>query len=112
MTGQGRTSGYAAAKGAVNALTREWAVALAPDGVRVNTDQYRRWFDAQTDPKLARSRVERLVPLGRRLSSPEELADAILWLASPRSSHVTGQILYVDGGYTHMDRALTSEHAW
>lgn len=120
VTGQGRTSGYAAAKGAVNALTREWAVALAPEGVRVNTvvpaecdtDQYRRWFDAQPDPKLARSKVERLVPFGRRLSTPEELADAILWLASRRSSHVTGQILYVDGGYTHMDRALTSDHAW
>ena len=120
VTGQGRTSGYAAAKGAVNALTREWAVAFAPDGVRVNavvpaecdTDQYRRWFESQADPKLARSRVERLVPFGRRLSTPEELGDAILWLASPRSSHVTGQILYVDGGYTHMDRALTSDHAW
>jgi L-fucose dehydrogenase len=120
VTGQGRTSGYAAAKGAVNALTREWAVALAPDGVRVNTvvpaecdtDQYRRWFESQPDPQAARSKVERLVPLGRRLSTPEELADAILWLSSVRSSHVTGQILYVDGGYTHMDRALTSDHAW
>ena len=120
VTGQGRTSGYAAAKGAVNALTREWAAAFAPDGVRVNTvvpaecdtDQYRRWFAAQPDPAKARARVEQLVPLGRRLSMPGELADAILWLSSARSSHVTGQILFIDGGYTHLDRAFTSDHAW
>ncbi len=120
VTGQGKTSGYAAAKGAVNALTREWAAALAPDGVRVNTvvpaecdtDQYRRWFAAQPDSAQARARVEQLVPLGRRLSTPGELADAILWLSSARSSHVTGQILFIDGGYTHLDRAFTSDHAW
>jgi NAD(P)-dependent dehydrogenase (short-subunit alcohol dehydrogenase family) len=120
VTGQGRTSGYAAAKGAVNALTREWALALAPDGIRVNTvvpaecdsDQYERWFQSQPDPEAARGRVARLVPLGKRLTHPEEVADAILWLSSARSSHITGQLLYVDGGYTHLDRAATSDHAW
>ena len=58
VTGQGRTSGYAAAKGAILALTREWAVALAPHEVRVNcvvpaecdTPLYQRWFDLQPDP--------------------------------------------------------------
>ncbi len=117
-TGQGTTSGYAAAKGAINALTREWAVALAPEGVRVNavlpaecdTDQYQRWFDRQPDPKAARAAVERLVPLGRRLTRPEEVADAIVYLASGRASHVTGQIFHVDGGYTHLDRAVSHDH--
>lgn len=119
-TGQGGTSGYAAAKGAINALTREWAIALGKDGVRVNcvvpaeceSDQYDRWFSSQPDPAAARARVERLVPFGHRLTKAEELADSIVWLASDRASHVTGQFLFVDGGYTHLDRALTSEHQW
>ena len=119
-TGQGGTSGYAAAKGAINALTREWAVALAKDAVRVNcvvpaeceSDQYDRWFSSQPDPAAARRRVEELVPLGHRLTRAEELADAIVWLASSRASHVTGQFLFIDGGYTHLDRAATSPHAW
>lgn len=119
-TGQGRTSGYAAAKGALNALTREWAIALGKDGVRVNcvvpaecdSDQYQRWFNAQPDPAAARARVAALVPLGTRLTRPEEVADAIVWLASARSSHITGQFVFVDGGYTHLDRAATSSHAW
>jgi L-fucose dehydrogenase len=119
-TGQGGTSGYAAAKGAINALTREWAIALGKDGVRVNcvvpaeceSDQYDRWFNSQPDPAAARAQVARLVPLGHRLTQAEELADSIVWLASDRASHVTGQFLFVDGGYTHLDRALTSAHQW
>jgi NAD(P)-dependent dehydrogenase (short-subunit alcohol dehydrogenase family) len=118
VTGQGHTSGYAAAKGGVNALTREWAAALAVHGIRVNaiapaecdTPKYRRWFEAQADPAKARASVERLVPLGRRMTTPEEIAAAIVFLASPRSSHTTGQIVFVDGGYTHLDRALTQKH--
>ena len=121
VTGQGHTSGYAAAKGGVNALTREWAAALAPHGVRVNavvpaecdTPQYRRWFESQPNPQEARAMIEKLVPLGQRMTAPEEIAAAILFLASPRSAHTTGQLLFVDGGYTHLDRALTqSGHQW
>ncbi|KAB2661985.1 MAG: SDR family oxidoreductase [Verrucomicrobia bacterium] len=115
-TGQGHTSGYAAAKGAINALTREWAVALAPEGVRVNavipaecdSDQYQRWFEKQPDPRAARASVERLVPLGGRLTRPEEIADTIVFLASGRAGHITGQLIHVDGGYTHLDRALSA----
>ena len=118
-TGQGSTSGYAAAKGAMNALTREWAIALAPDNVRVNcvmpaeciTSQYQRWFDSLNDPAGTRAAIEGLVPLGNRMTTPEELADMIVFLASPRSSHTTGQIVFVDGGYTHLDRAVSADHS-
>jgi NAD(P)-dependent dehydrogenase (short-subunit alcohol dehydrogenase family) len=118
VTGQGRTSGYAAAKGGVLALTREWAVALAPHGVRVNcvvpaecdTPLYRRWFDSQPDPATTRAAVERLVPLGNRLTTPEEVAATIVFLGSPCASHTTGQIVFVDGGYTHLDRAASHSH--
>ena len=118
VTGQGNTSGYAAAKGAMNALTREWAIALAQTNVRVNcvvpaeciTPQYQRWFDSLNNPEGTRKAIEDLVPLGRRMTTPEELADMIVFLASPRSSHTTGQIIFVDGGYTHLDRAATADH--
>jgi L-fucose dehydrogenase len=105
----------------VNALTREWAAALAKDGVRVNavvpaecdTPSYRRWFESQAEPKQARAAIEKLVPLGGRMTAPEEIAAAIAFLASPCSAHTTGQFIFVDGGYTHLDRALTqSKHEW
>jgi NAD(P)-dependent dehydrogenase (short-subunit alcohol dehydrogenase family) len=119
VTGQGGTSGYAAAKGAINALTREWAVALAADGIRVNgvlpaeclTDQYQRWFDTQPNPHAAHQAVARLIPLEHRLTTPAEVAAMIVFLASPRSSHTTGQLVFVDGGYTHLDRALSQAQA-
>lgn len=121
VTGQGHTSGYAAAKGGVNALSREWAAALAPHGVRVNcvvpaecdTPQYQKWFETQPDPAEAKLQIEKLIPLGQRMTTPDEIAAAIVFLASPRSAHTTGQLLFIDGGYTHLDRALTqSRHEW
>lgn len=115
-TGQGGTSGYAASKGGINGLTREWAVELAPDNVRVNailpaetwTPLYEKCLAEMPDPAAARSEIERLVPLGRRFTTIEEMADMVAFLASPRSSHTTGQIIYVDGGYTHLDRKCTA----
>jgi len=116
VTGQGGTSGYAAAKGAINALTREWAVDLAPHGIRVNavlpaetwTPLYERLMNETPDPAAAKAEIERLIPLGRRFTTVEEMADMVVFIASPRSSHTTGQILFVDGGYTHLDRKCTS----
>ena len=118
VTGQGKTSAYAAAKGAISALTREWAVALAPDKIRVNcvipaeclTDQYEQFFLSQVEPKAAKKAIADIVPFEQRLTTPEEIAQTIVFLASDRSSHTTGQLVFVDGGYTHFDRAVGHDH--
>ncbi|KQN20612.1 short-chain dehydrogenase [Sphingomonas sp. Leaf33] len=114
LTGQGNTSAYAAAKGAQLALTREWAAALAPDGIRVNavvpaevmTPLYRDWLDTFDDPDMKRDAIEARIPLGKRMTTAEEIADTVLFVLSARSGHTTGQWLFVDGGYVHLDRAL------
>lgn len=112
-TGQGGTSGYAAAKGAMNALTREWALDLAEHGVRVNavipaevmTPMYQRWLDTLENPKKTLDSIEENIPFEKRMTTDREIADAVVFLASPRSSHTTGQIFYPDGGYAHLDRS-------
>jgi L-fucose dehydrogenase len=114
VTGQGNTSAYAAAKGAQLALTREWAAALAKDGVRVNavipaesmTPLYERWIQSFDDPAAQLSEITRRIPLGHRMTTPAELADQTVFLLSARAAHTTGQWVFVDGGYTHLDRAL------
>ena len=114
-TGQGGTSGYVAAKGAMDALTREWALELAPHGIRVNcvvpaevmTPLYRNWLATRPDPEAALESIKANIPFEARMTTAQEIADTVVFVASPRSSHTTGQILYVDGGYTHLDRACT-----
>ena len=114
LTGQGNTSAYAAAKGAQLALTREWAVALRDDGIRVNavipaevmTPLYRRWLDTFDDPETQQQLIERRIPLGKRMTTAAEIADMVVFLLSERSGHTTGQWLFVDGGYVHLDRAI------
>jgi L-fucose dehydrogenase len=115
VTGQGNTSGYCAAKGAQLSLTREWAAALAPDGVRVNavvpaevmTPLYQRWISAFDEPDRKLAEITDKIPLGRRMTTAEEIANNVVFLLSERASHTTGQWAFVDGGYTHLDRALT-----
>lgn len=115
LTGQGATSAYAAAKAAQLGLTREWAAALAPRGVRVNavlpaevmTPMYADWLATFPDPAAKRGAIEARIPLGRRMTTAREIADTVAFLLSPRSGHTTGQWLVVDGGYVHLDRALT-----
>ena len=116
VTGQGGTSGYAASKGAQLALTREWAAELLPYGIRVNavlpaevmTPLYKRWLDTLGDPEARLKQITDKIPLGHRMTLSSEIAAATVFLLSPtQSGHTTGQHLIVDGGYVHLDRALT-----
>lgn len=114
LTGQGGTSGYVAAKAGLLGLTREWAAALAADGVRVNavlpaevmTPLYERWLAQRPDPAAALAGITARIPLGQRMTTAAEIADTVVFLLSDRASHTTGQWLHPDGGYAHLDRAL------
>lgn len=112
VTGQGGSSGYVAAKGAQLALTRDWAVELLPYGIRVNavapaevmTPMYERWLGSFDNAAKKLAEITRRIPLENRMTTAEEIADTVLFLASDRASHTTGQYLFPDGGYTHLDR--------
>jgi L-fucose dehydrogenase len=114
ITGQGRTSAYVAAKAAQLGLTREWAAALAPHGVRVNailpaevlTPMYEGWLDSFPDPAAQKAAITARIPLGHRMTEADEIAATAVFLLSDRAGHTTGQWLFVDGGYVHLDRAL------
>jgi len=113
-TGQGGTSAYAAANGGRNALTREWAVELLPFGIRVNavivaecyTPMYQEWIQTQDKPEEKLKAIQANIPLGQRFTTPEEIGQTVSFLLSDKSSHTTGQLIHVDGGYVHLDRAL------
>jgi NAD(P)-dependent dehydrogenase (short-subunit alcohol dehydrogenase family) len=115
VTGQGGTSGYAASKGAILAMTREWAVELLPYGIRVNavlpaevmTPMYRQWISGFPEPETKLEGIVSRIPLGKRMTAPEEIAAMAVFLLSAQAGHITGQHLHVDGGYVHLDRALS-----
>jgi L-fucose dehydrogenase len=115
VTGQGSTSGYASSKGAIMALTREWAAELLPYGIRVNTvipaevmtPLYRSWLDTFPNPDQKLALILSRIPLEKRMTTSEEIASMVVFLLSQKSSHTTGQHLFVDGGYVHLDRSLT-----
>ena len=116
VTGQGNTSAYVAAKAAQLGLTREWAAALAPHGVRVNavlpaevmTPMYQRWINTMDDPKAKLKEITDRIPLENRMTEDREIAATTVFALSPRAGHTTGQWLYVDGGYVHLDRSLSA----
>lgn len=113
-TGQGNTSAYAAANGGRNALTREWAVELLTYGIRVNavivaesyTALYEKWIYSLPNPEEKLKSITEKIPLGKRMTTTEEIASMVAFLLSEKSSHTTGQLVHVDGGYTHLDRSI------
>ncbi|PIF70771.1 SDR family oxidoreductase [Flavobacterium sp. 2] len=113
-TGQGNTSAYAASNGGRNALTREWAVELLKYGIRVNsvivaecyTPLYETWINTLENPEQKLKDITAKIPLENRMTTAEEIANMTVFLLSDKSSHTTGQLIYVDGGYTHLDRSL------
>ncbi len=114
ITGQGNTSGYCASKGGQLSLTREWAAALLEFGVRVNavipaevmTPLYQEWLAGFENSQEKLEKIVQKIPLGKRMTTPDEIASMCVFLLSDVSSHTTGQWIFVDGGYTHLDRAL------
>jgi L-fucose dehydrogenase len=113
-TGQGGTSAYAASNGGRNALTREWAVELLTYGIRVNavivaecyTPLYDKWIKTLPNPEETLAKIKSKIPLEQRMTTTTEIANMVAFLLSDVSSHTTGQLLHVDGGYVHLDRAL------
>lgn len=117
LTGQGGTSGYAAAKGGVLGLTREWAVDLIKDGIRSNaiiiaeswTPAYDAWIKTLENGEEKLQAIVKKIPLENRMTMPAEIADQCLFTISEKSSHTTGQFIAVDGGYVNLDRSLLTE---
>jgi L-fucose dehydrogenase len=113
-TGQGGTSAYAAANGGRSGLTREWAVELLNYGIRVNavivaesyTPLYDKWIRTLPDPEKKLKEINEKIPFGNRMTTAEEIANMVVFLLSERSSHTTGQLIHVDGGYVHLDRSI------
>jgi 3-oxoacyl-[acyl-carrier protein] reductase len=101
IRGEAWHSHYAATKGALNALTKSWAVEFAPHGIRVNlvapgwveTDMCTEVF---SDPAFKES-VRQSIPL-KRIPPPEDIAGPIVFLASDLARHMTGAIINVNGG--------------
>jgi len=107
MVGKPEETMYSAAKGGLIALARGAAIELADRHIRVNivapgltaTEVIEASIQRQPDPRAYRRMRESAIPM-RRLATPQEVADAVLFMASPESSYITGAVLPVDGGYT------------
>jgi NAD(P)-dependent dehydrogenase (short-subunit alcohol dehydrogenase family) len=107
MVGKPQEVLYSAAKGGLIMLAKGAAIEWAPRNIRVNvvapgltaTPVIEASFQRKSDPDAYRSERESQIPL-QRLATPEEVADAVLFLASSESSYITGAVLPVDGGYT------------
>jgi NAD(P)-dependent dehydrogenase (short-subunit alcohol dehydrogenase family) len=101
LSGIGGTSVYGATKAAIDSFTRTWAVEFGGSGVRVNAVAPGHTKTDNVVDMMGEEAFEELgarVPLGR-LASAREIAEAIVFLASPRASYITGVTLAADGGF-------------
>ena len=73
------------------------------------TPAYHNWLKTLEDGDSQLQAIQDKIPFGHRMTTPEEIADTTLFLISERSSHTTGQFIFVDGGYVHLDRALLKQ---
>ncbi|KAB7530399.1 SDR family oxidoreductase [Flagellimonas olearia] len=111
-TGQGGTSGYAAANGARVSLTEEWGHELR--GYEISTyaivvaecwtPQYKSWISKRENPEKILRTINSRIPMENRMTTTTELADMTLFLLSKKSGIISGQTIFVDGGYVHLDR--------
>jgi len=85
-----------------------------PFSIRVNavivaecfTPLYQKWIQTYPNPKEKLKQIEANIPLENRMTTPTEIGSTVTFLLSKKSSHTTGQLLFVDGGYSHLDRSL------
>lgn len=108
-----KISGYAAAKGVRNAFTREWAAELLPYNIRVNaviTENFTPLHDTGINKgKVSENKIEEITaefPLKSPMSTGEEIANTVVFLLSDRSGQTTGQLIVMNGGHTHLDKAF------
>jgi L-fucose dehydrogenase len=120
LVGEGRTTAYAAAKGAINGMTRELATKSCNEnlGIRVNCvlpgivktqlfDEYVIKECGSVEKGIEKFCKD--IPLGQRPTTPDEIANTIIYLASDLSSHMTGQLIVPDGGYCNIDRSIKTD---
>ena len=72
------------------------------------TPAYETWIRTLAEPEKKLASIVEKIPLENRMTTSEEIANMVVFLLSDKSSHTTGQIVHVDGGYVHLDRALAN----
>jgi len=75
----------------------------------VMTPLYQQWLSTFPNPQQKLDAIVAKIPLGKRMTTAEEIAAMAVFLLSSQAAHITGQHLFVDGGYVHLDRALEQE---
>ena len=93
-------------------------IQLAKYSIRVNavvvaesyTPLYEKWINSLPDGQVRKKQIEANIPFEARFTKPEEIANMVAFLLSAASSHTTGQLIHVDGGYVHLDRAMRPGH--
>jgi L-fucose dehydrogenase len=67
---------------------------------------YEKWIQTLPDPEATLQKITERIPFEHRMTTAQEIANMVAFLLSDRSSHTTGQLIHVDGGYVHLDRSI------